>query len=148
MKIDRPHITVAAICEKNGRFLCVEEISEGKRVYNQPAGHLEPGETLLDAVIRETQEESGWTFQPESIVGIYNWTRPEDQRTYVRVTFCGSCGDHHPEQPLDQGIEQALWLTRDELVNASIKLRSPMVLHCIDDYLAGERYPLELISEI
>jgi len=145
---DRPHITVAAVIEREGRFLMVEESPEGSAVYNQPAGHLEPGETLVEAVVREVREETAWCFHPEQIVAIYSWTRPEDQRTYLRVCFSGHCSNHQSEQPLDEGIIQALWISRDELTQGKERLRSPMVMRCIDDYIAGQHYPLDLITEL
>ena len=144
----KPHTTVAAIIEHQGRFLMVEEESDGAIVYNQPAGHLDPNESLIDAAIRETREETAWQFHPEAITGIYRWKQPETERTFVRFAFCGQCSDHQPQQPLDEGILRAVWMSRDELLEQSEKLRSPMVLRCIDDYLAGQRYPLALLSEI
>ncbi len=144
----KPHTTVAAMIEKEHRFLLVEERILGKQVYNQPAGHLEPGESLLQAVIRETQEETARDFTPEYISGIYRWDQPETKRCFIRVTFAGQCDNHQADRMLDDGIIQALWLTRDEISARAEKLRSPMVLRCIDDYLAGKRYPLELITDI
>ena len=141
----KPHATVASIVEKNNQFLMVEEISNGLIVYNQPAGHLEPGESFYDAVIRETSEETAWTFKPELITGIYLWKQSnnstENQRTFLRVAFCGECYDHQAEQALDEGILRAVWMTREEIIEKRTQLRSPMVLQCIDDYLAGKRYP-------
>ena len=144
----KPHATVAAIIENNGRFLMVEEESEGAIVYNQPAGHLDPNESFIDAVIRETLEETAWQFQPQAITGIYRWLHPESGRTYIRTAFCGSCENHNPELELDEGIIRAVWLSREELLAEQNKLRSPMVLKCIDDYLAGHRYPLELLTDL
>ncbi len=144
----KPHVTVAAIAEREGRFLMIEEAVDGKRVYNQPAGHLDPGESLVEAVIRETFEEAAWTFEPEALVGIQLWRNPENGESYLRFSFCGACLEHHPQQPLDQGIEQAVWLSRDELANKPQKLRSPMVLRSIDDYLAGQRYSLDILAHI
>lgn len=144
----KPHSTVAAIIERQGLFLMVEENCEGAVVYNQPAGHLDPDESLIDAAIRETREETAWQFQPEAITGIYRWQQPDTNRTFIRFAFCGQCSDHRPEQTLDKGIIRAVWMSRDELVANSEKLRSPMVLQCIDDYLGGQRYPLELLGEI
>lgn len=127
----------------------VEELTrEGHRVFNQPAGHLEESESLLDAVIRETREESGWGFMPQALVGIYRWQVPPAETTYLRFCFYGSCHDHQPELPLDEGILRTVWLTRAELAANPQQLRSPMVLRCIDDYLAGLSYPLELINDL
>jgi len=140
-------LTVAAIIERDGRFLLVEETADGSDdlVYNQPAGHLDPHETLAAAAIRETLEETAWEIQVEAIVGVYYWTHPQGQ-TYIRTCFAGQALRHHPDQPLDHGIARALWLTREEVAALGIKLRSPMVLRCIDDYLAGTRYPLQVFS--
>ncbi|MDH5710931.1 MAG: NUDIX hydrolase [Gammaproteobacteria bacterium] len=143
----KPHATVAAIIEDNGKFLMVEEKINGKIVYNQPAGHLDPNEDLIEAVIRETQEETGWQFTPEALVGIYLWQQPGTHKAFLRFAFTGSCSNHQPDQPLDEGILQALWLSRDELLG-NIKLRSPMVIKNIDDYLAGQRYPLDILTTV
>lgn len=143
-----PHVTVAAIAEQDGRFLLVEEIGESAGiVFNQPAGHWDEGESLLHAVARETMEETAWQFTPESIIGIYNYRNPYNHGTYLRICFAGHAHDHNPHQALDTGILRALWLSRDEL-NRCDNLRSPMVLRCIDDYLAGKRYPLTLLTDI
>jgi len=144
----KPHATVAAIIERDKRFLMVEEVSNGLTVYNQPAGHLDPGESIVDAAIRETREETAWKFNPEYISGIYHWVQTDTGRTFLRFAFAGSCQDHRNDQPLDDGIIQAVWLSRDELAAMPEKLRSPMVLRCIDDYLSGQRYPLNLITDI
>ncbi|MDF1529183.1 MAG: NUDIX hydrolase [Sedimenticola sp.] len=144
-----PHTTVAAVIENAGRFLMIEEMSSsGEAVINQPAGHLEEAETLLDAVIRETREETAWGFTPMSLIGIYRWQVPPAEATYLRFCFYGDCHDHQPELPLDEGIIRTLWLTRDELAEHAERLRSPMVLHCIDDYLTGCRYPLDLLNDL
>ncbi len=127
----------------------VEELDgDGKTVFNQPAGHLEEAESLLDAVVRETREETGWGFTPQTLIGIYRWQVRPAEATYLRFCFHGSCYDHRPEQPLDNGILRAVWLSRDDLAANPKQLRSPMVLRCIDDYLAGCRYPLELINDL
>ena len=144
----KPHATVAAIIERDNKFLMVEELVHGERVFNQPAGHLDPDESLIDAAIRETQEESAWRFIPEAVTGIYLWKHPENAETFLRVALCGSCEDHQPSQPLDEGIIQAVWKSREELANNKIKLRSPMVLNCIDDYLSGNRYPLDILITV
>ncbi len=144
----KPHTTVAAVIEQDGRYLMVEENADGKIVYNQPAGHLDPGESLIDAVIRETREESAWRFAPEALTGIYLWDQPNTSRTFLRFAFCGKHSHHDPEQTLDDGILRALWMTREELAEKQDQLRSPLVLSCIDDYAAGKRYPLELLSVI
>ena len=144
----KPHTTVAAIIERDNRFLMVEEIINGEPVFNQPAGHLDPDESLIDAVIRETQEESAWQFIPEAITGIYLWKHPDNGKSFLRVAFCGSCLNHSPTQALDDGILHAVWKSRDELIGQPDKLRSPMVINCIDDYLAGKRYPLDMLVHV
>ena len=142
----KPHATVAAIIERDGKFLMVEELAHSEQVFNQPAGHLDPDESLIDAVIRETLEETAWNFTPEAVTGIYLWKHPVNGKSFLRVTFCGQCRDHDPEQPLDDGIIQAVWKSRAELEQQ--KLRSPMVLNCIDDYLSGRRFPLDMLVHI
>ena len=144
----KPHATVAAIIERDNRYLMVEELIRGHYVYNQPAGHLDPNESLVNAAIRETKEETAWDFTPEYISGIYRWDQTETGRCFLRFSFVGSCDNHNPEQTLDDDIIQAVWLSREELASQPEKLRSPMVLTCIDDYLAGKKYPLELITDI
>jgi 8-oxo-dGTP pyrophosphatase MutT (NUDIX family) len=141
----RPDLTVAAIVERDGRFLLVEERIGNRMVFNQPAGHVEPGEQIVDAVVREALEETAWTFQPQALVGIYFWEQPERNRSFLRFAFCGSVSDHDAERALDRGIERAVWMTREQIVMRSARLRTPMVLRCIDDYLAGRRYPLEVV---
>lgn len=148
IEIWKPHTTVAAIIERDRRFLMVEEICSGKTVYNQPAGHLDPHESLQQATVRETREETAWGFRPKYITGIYRWQLPHTERSYLRVAFAGSCYDHQPTQPLDEGIIKAIWLSREELAAEPEKLRSPMVLLCIDDYLKGRQYPLDLLTDI
>ncbi len=143
-----PHITVAAVTERDGEFLLVEECVDGSLVLNQPAGHLEDGENLLDAVIRETREESAWHFLPEAIVGIYRWRHPSNHETFIRATFCGSVSEHDPQQVLDDGIVRSVWLKYAALTNQPQNLRSPLVLRSIDDYLAGKRYSLSILSDL
>ena len=141
----KPHVTVAAVAERDGRFLVVEEEIRGKRVFNNPAGHLEPGESLVDAVRRETLEETGWEFEPEAVSGIYLWNNQELDSTFLRVAFRGRCLKHRPQRDLDHGIVAAHWLSREELAGGRYPLRTPMVLECIDDMLAGKRFPLEML---
>ena len=148
MTVWKPHVTVAAIAERDARFLMVEERVEGRLVYNQPAGHLDPGESLIDAVVRETREETAWTFQPDALVGIQLWHHPVHGETYLRFSFCGRCHAHDTAQPLDAGITQALWLSHDELTANPLKMRSPMVLRSIEDYLTGKRYSLDMLDHL
>ncbi len=144
----KPHVTVSAIVEHEQRFLLVEERVDGRMVLNNPAGHLEPGETLLQAVIRETREEAAWEFTPEAVIGIYQWHHAPRDLTFLRVCYCGAVNGHDPEQHLDEGIHRTIWMTRDEMLSARERLRSPMVLQAIDDYLAGTRYPLDIIKKL
>ena len=141
-------MTVAALIENDGRFLMVQERVSGQSVLNQPAGHLEDKETLVEAVIRETREETAWHFQPESVTGIYHWREPEQGETFVRVNFAGKGLFHDPASELDSCIECTLWLTPEELRCQPDKLRSPMVLRAIDDYLNGSAYPLALLTTL
>lgn len=142
----KPHTTVAALCEHNGRYLLVKESVGGEIVYNQPAGHLDPGESLLDAVVRETLEETRYPFIPEALQGIYRFTPPESpQRTYIRFLFRGRVGEA-THGPLDEGIIAAEWMTYAQLLACRERHRTPMVLQCIDDARAGPGYPLDIIS--
>ena len=146
----KPHVTVAAVAEhpkKTGYFLFVEENIDRQWVINQPAGHLDANETLLQAVVRETLEETAWDFVPEAIVGIYQWHNPQyNNHTMIRIAYCGRAIQEHFTRKLDDGIRQAFWLNREELMQS--RLRSPMVLATLDDYLAGKRYPLELVHDL
>lgn len=144
----KPSVTVAAIIERNGRFLLVEEeTSDGIR-FNQSAGHLEPNESLMDAVTRETMEEAAWDFSPTALVGMYMSrylsSRTGQEVTYLRFAFSGELGIAH-DRALDHGILRTVWMTREELVECEDRHRSPLVLRCIDDYLAGTRAPLSVI---
>lgn len=144
----KPNTVVAAVLERDGRFLLVEELAEGRAVYNQPAGHLDPGETLCDAVRRETLEESAWQIEPRGLVGVYLIEPPGSGVTYVRFCFHGDLVAHDPARALDREIIRTVWLTRDELAATAGRHRSPLVLRCVDDYLAGRRYPLDLICDL
>ena len=143
-----PHLTVAALIEREGRFLFVEERIDGRLVLNQPAGHVEDAESLSAAVIRETLEETGWEFQPEFLIGLYRWRHPGSAETFFRVCFSGSACRHHPERPLDTDIVRTVWLSGDELTRQPERQRSPLVQRCVLDYLAGRRFPLELLQEV
>jgi 8-oxo-dGTP pyrophosphatase MutT (NUDIX family) len=144
----KPSVTVAAIIERDGKFLLVEEeTSDGIR-FNQPAGHLDPNESLIEAVSREALEETSFDFMPEALVGIYMSryvsSRTKEEVTYLRFAFAGSLGAQH-DQPLDEGIIRTVWMSRDELLACQDTHRSPLVLQCVDDYLNGKRSPLSLI---
>lgn len=138
------HVTVAAVAEREGRFLCVEEEVDGHLVINQPAGHLEANESLLQAVVRETYEETGWEFTPRALLGIYHYTSRRGT-SYMRFAFTGDATIHHPEQALDVGIRQALWLSWPELVQVQAQHRGPQVLRAIEDYRRGQSYPLSAL---
>ncbi|CEN55511.1 NUDIX hydrolase [Candidatus Methylopumilus turicensis] len=144
----KPNTTVAAIIEQDGRFLMVEEnTTEGVRI-NQPAGHLDQGETLLQGVIRETLEETAHDFTPTALLGIYLWQRPAKDITYLRFAFVGKLGLHYPALGLDDGIIRAVWMTIEELRASQATHRSPQVLKCVEDYLAGQRFPLTVLSHL
>lgn len=141
----RPDVTVATIVARDGRFLVVEENVRGELVLNQPAGHLEPDESLLTAARRETLEETGWTVDLEHLVGVYQW-RSDSGEHFLRFTFAARALHHDAQQPLDEGIVRAVWLTRAEIASGNVRPRSPMVLRSIDDWLAGQRLPLSVFS--
>ena len=143
---ERISVTVAAVAQRDGRFLVVEEQADGGLRLNQPAGHLEPGETLLAAAAREALEETAYRFTPESLLGVYRWRNPQGI-TYVRFAFVGQAAGPEPGRALDQGIVRALWLTPAELQAERARHRSPLVYRCVEDYLAGRRFPLELLVE-
>lgn len=141
----KPNVTVAAVIERDGKFLLVEEqTSQGIR-FNQPAGHLEAAESLLDAVIRETLEESAYHFQPQYLLGVYRWHAIESDTTYLRFAFTGEIVSHEPERVLDDGILQAVWLSPAEIRANQAAHRSPLILRCVEDYLSGKRYPIDLL---
>lgn len=144
LKLD---LTVAAVVEAEGRFLFVQERAARRVVLNQPAGHVEPGESLLEAVVRETREETGRNFTPQSVTGIYQWQAPAG-RVILRVAFSGSVDEPPPAARLDRGIIRTLWLDRGQLAARLPEHRSPLVPLCVDDYLRGARYPLEMLSHI
>jgi len=143
-----PEVTVAAVVERDGRFLMVEERITGRLVLNQPAGHLEDRETLIEAAVRETREETAWRFHPEALVGTYLWRNPLNGRSFLRFAFCGDVDDHQPQQPLDTGIVRTLWLSAAELQAQPARLRSPLVMRCIEDFLQGRRQPLDSVSAL
>ena len=146
----RPAVTVAAIIEDGGRYLLVEEHTPEGLKLNNPAGHLDPGESPLQGVVREALEETARAFTPEALVGVYlsRFQRPAtgEDVTYLRFAFCGRAGATQPGRALDTGIVRTLWLTPDELRACSARHRSPLVLRCIDDHRAGRRYPLDLLT--
>ena len=145
-KVWKPRTTVAAVCERDGRFLLVREAVDGEIVYNQPAGHLDPGESLLEAVQREMFEETRYRFVPTALQGIYRFRpNPASNLTYLRFLFRGEAGER-VEGPLDDDIIAAEWLDYEQICACRARHRSPMVLQCVRDFLAGPGYPLEIFS--
>mgnify|MGYP006349624547 CR=1 FL=1 len=148
----KPNVTVAAIIERDGRFMLVEEHTVDGLRPNNPAGHLDPGESPAQGAARETLEETAWHFTPTALVGIYlsRFARatPDgaDSITYLRFAFCGLLGAFESERPLDTGIVRALWMTPDEVRASATRHRSPLVVQSMEDYLRGQRYPLELVQ--
>ena len=141
----KPNVTVAAVIEQEGKFLLVEEkTSKGLR-FNQPAGHLEANESLVKATIREVLEESAFHFVPHHVLGVYRWHSEDSDVTFLRFAFTGEITDHDTDRRLDTGIVRALWMTPEEVRACQARHRSPLVVRCIDDYLAGKRYPLDLL---
>lgn len=142
----KPHVTVAAIIEREGRFLLVEEHTSSGLQLNQPAGHLEENETLIEAVKREAYEESAWEFEPENLISIQLWRKKPRSPSFLRCSFAGRCHSHNPHQALDEGIVATHWLTHEEIKRQQHRLRSPLVLIAVEEYLSGQRYPLELLK--
>lgn len=145
LMIWKPHVTVAAVVERDGKYLLVEEEIDGGLAFNQPAGHLEEGESLLAAVVRETLEETAYHLKPTQLVGIYNWQHPTKGITYLRFAFTGELRGYEAGRLLDEGIVGARWLTYEEVLATQDRHRSPLILRCIDDLRAGKRFPLELL---
>lgn len=149
----QPDVTVATVVVRDGRLLCVEERVNGALVLNQPAGHLEPDESLADAALRETREETGWQVRLTAFIGAYQWKAPPreataDGRHYLRFAFAAEPVAHDPSQPLDEGIVRALWLTPGELQAEAARHRSPLVWQAVADHLGGRRQPLSLLRHI
>jgi ADP-ribose pyrophosphatase YjhB (NUDIX family) len=142
----KPHVTVAAVAERGGRFLLIEEETERGALYNQPAGHLEQGETLVAAVVRETLEESAHHFTPRALLGVYHYHYRPNDTTYMRFAFIGDVTGYEPQRALDTGIIRALWMTPEEIRASHARHRTPLVMKCVDDWLAGRHYPLQLIT--
>lgn len=144
----QPHVTVAALIKSNGRYLIVEEIQHGRKVYNQPAGHVEAGETLIAACARETLEETRWHARPAHLIGVYSYVAPNGI-TYYRFGYAAEVQREDADAPLDADIIGVHWLTLEEIraLHYRGELRSPLVLKMIEDDLAGQAYPLSLIDE-
>ncbi len=143
-----PRVTVACVVADGDRYLMVEEEVNGHLAYNQPAGHLDPGESLAAAAVRETLEETGWTVALEHLVGVHQWQSTEHGEGVVRFSFAARALVHDPARPLDTGIRRALWLRYEEIAALGAKLRSPLVLLSIDAWLAGQRWPLEALHSL
>ena len=144
----KPHVTVAAIIERDGKFLLVEEQADDGFVLNQPAGHLDEAESLMQAVMRETLEETGWHFLPQALLGAYLWQNQRTQITYLRFAFTGIVQSHEPQRALDNGILRAVWMAPEEIRQSQPRHRSPQVQHCVDDFLTSRRYPLDFINDL
>lgn len=144
----RPQVTVATIVVREHRFLLVEEAVRGQVLFNQPAGHLECGETLTQAATRETLEETGWEVELTSLVAVHQWSNPASGRHFLRFTFGAVPRRHDPQRPLDAGILRPHWLTRDEVAALGERLRSPMILASMDAWLGGQRLPLATVTAL
>lgn len=147
-EIWKPHVVVAAVIERDGQFLLVEEHTDSGMRFNQPAGHLEEGESLLEAVRREVFEETAHHFEPEALLGVYRWRHPQrPERTYLRFAFTGQVTRFDPSAALDEGILRALWLPVAEIEALRARHRSPLILDCIRDFQSGRRFPLDLLAD-
>ena len=149
----QPDVTVATLVVRDGRLLTVEEHVRGRLVLNQPAGHLEPDESLFEAALRETLEETGWRVRLTAFVGAYQWKAPDESaggsgRHYLRMAFAAEPVAHEPDRPLDEGIVQALWLTPEELRAQRERHRSPLVWRAVEDFLGGRRHPLDALTQV
>ena len=149
----QPDVTVATVVVRDGCFLMVEEDVRGALVLNQPAGHLEPDETLIEAARRETLEETGWDVEPTTFIGAYQWKAPVNAdgtggRHYLRMAFAAELGRHHPQRALDDGIHRVLWLPPEQLLAEQARHRSPLVWRVVADFLAGRRFPLHTLNHV
>lgn len=142
------HLTVATVVERDNRFLFVEERVGDELVINQPAGHVEHGESLVEAAVRETYEETGCEVKIESLISMYRWRHPENNETFFRLAFCGRLLSKDDHCRLDDGIVRALWMTHSQLEASRARLRSPLVLRGVEDYLDNRRYPLDLLIDL
>jgi 8-oxo-dGTP pyrophosphatase MutT (NUDIX family) len=148
LEIWKPHVVVAAVIEQDGKFLLVEEHTDDGIRFNQPAGHLEEGESLIEAVRREAFEETAHHFEPEALLGIYRWQHPSrPSKTYLRFAFTGQITGFDPTAALDTGILRAVWMSVEEIVETRQRHRSPLLLQCVTDYLVGQRYPLAMLTD-
>jgi 8-oxo-dGTP pyrophosphatase MutT (NUDIX family) len=145
LNVAKLSVTVAAVIQQEGRYLLVEEQTDDGIRINQPAGHLEPDESILQGAVRETLEETAYEFSPTALVGIYRWPHPASGVTYIRFAFCGELGSHQVDRVLDRGILRTLWLTPEQLRSRAASHRSPLVLRCVEDHLAGRCYSLDML---
>jgi len=144
----KPNVVVAAIVERDGRFLLVEEEADGRHVFNQPAGHLDEGESLVNAVVRETWEETAWRIEPTALIGVYRWPKPNSDITFMRFCFAARALSHDATAKLDKEIVRAVWLTPAQIEALGERLRSPLVLRCLRDYQAGRRFDLSVLQDL
>ncbi|WP_394752503.1 NUDIX hydrolase [Crenothrix sp.] len=144
----KPNVTVAAVIRQDDRFLFVEEETSSGLQFNQPAGHLEENEDLIAAVKREVNEETAWHFEPEAIISVQLWRQNPEATSFIRFCFAGSCHSHDASQKLDDGIVATHWLTHEEIIARQMRLRSPLVRLCVEEYLSGQRYPLTLLKSL
>ncbi len=144
----RPDLTVAAIVQRDQQFLIVEERIGGALVFNQPAGHVEDGESIVEAAVRETLEETAWRFTPRHLLGLYLWRNPANGASVLRVAISGEVSGHDSTRPLDTGIVAARWMSAAALRAEPARLRSPLVMRCIDDHLAGVRHDLAALNHL
>lgn len=144
----QPHLTVAAVAENDGRYLVVREYIDGEEHINNPAGHIENGESPIEATVREVREETGYEFVAEALGGIYLWRKPDNGETFLRINVIGLCTGHDPDAPLDEGIIGPEWFDLDQLRSRSNRMRSPLVMRSFEEYRAGIRYPLDVISTL
>ncbi|CAG4885049.1 Phosphatase NudJ [Georgfuchsia toluolica] len=141
----KPNVTVAALVERGGRYLLVEEETNDGIRLNQPAGHLDENESLVAACARETLEESAWQFVPTALVGVYQWRRPQGDVTYLRFAFAGTLGMFDAQRKLDSGILRTVWMTPEEIRATQDRHRSPLIWQCVEDHMRGRRFPLDLV---
>lgn len=142
----KPNVTVAAVIEQGGKYLLVEEQTDNGDLFNQPAGHLESDESIIQGAIRETLEETGYVFVPQYLLGVYRWHSCVNDVVYLRFAFAGIVSGHDPDRALDSGILRAVWFSLDEIRGLIPRHRSPLVMQCIEDHLAGKHYPLEILT--
>ncbi len=147
-KFWQPDVTVATVVARDGRFLMVEERVSGLTVYNQPAGHLEPEESLCAAAARETLEETAWQVEINAFIGAYQWKVPETGQHYLRLAFAATAVHHHPERTLDEGIVAAHWLSAEDIRALSNRHRSPLVWQTLQDFMNGQLHPLSAVQQL